>query len=247
MAKEAGLAHEFFIQGYEIPNDIGAVNSAGSPRGVFEMTGLDKSAIERVMGRADGFIDLLLWFNDATNQLHDALKGLPTTDVHILWGTGGSLSDSAAFLVAKQLNYDWREEPDRALSGNMRGEANGSPLEWGSMLTAGSVTHSSATSETGEVDVQTTKGIIGFLQIMTIASGTPTFVIQDSSDTTDGTDGSWSTIVTFTENTARKGERLTATGTIEKGLRATTTGSFSNAVFAMAFRRGLAEDDIDLS
>ena len=247
MTKEAGLTQEFFIQGYEIPNDIGAVNSAGSPRNTFEMTGLDKPATERVMGRVDGFIDLLLWFNDATNQLHDALKGLPTTDVHILWGTGGSLSDSAAFLVAKQLNYDWREEPDRALSGNLRAEVNGSPLEWGSMLTAGSVTHSSASSETGEVDAQTSTGIVGFLEIMTIASGSPTFVIQDSSDTTNGIDGSWSTVLTFTENTARKGERVTATGTIEKGLRATTTGSFSDAVFAMAFRRGLAEDDVDLS
>lgn len=247
MAKRSGLGQNLYVGGYDLSGDVGAVRGAGSPRALLDATGIDKSARERVVGPSDGRLAFTTWFNDATDQEHDALKGLPTADRALLYAMGTSLGEAAAGLVAKQVGYDWLRDPDGSLRGAVEAVAVASPLEWGKMLTAGKVTHASAASETGDVDAQSTAGLIGFLQVFSIGSGTPTFVIEHSSDTTDGTDGSWSTLLTFDAASAPAGERKTATGTVEKGLRARTTGTFTNAIFAMAFRRGTPQDDVDLS
>jgi hypothetical protein len=247
MAKRSGLGQNLYVGGYDLSGDVGAVRRAGSPRALLEATGIDKSARERVVGPSDGRLAFIAWFNDAADQEHDALKGLPTADRVLLYAMGTSLSDPAAGLVAKQIGYDWRRGPDGSLRGAVAAVAASSPLEWGKMLTAGKVTHASAASETGEVDAQTAAGLIGFLQAFSIGSGTPAFVIEHSSDTTDGTDGAWSALLAFDAASAPTGERKTVTGTVEKGLRARTTGTFTDAVFAVAFRRGAPQDDIDLS
>ena len=42
-------------------------------------------------------------------------------------------------------------------------------------------------------------------------------------------------------------EQVTITGTVERYVRLTTTGTFSNLDFAVAYARGTAQDDVDLS
>jgi acetaldehyde dehydrogenase (acetylating) len=52
-----------------------------TPRGVQDVTGIDKSAMERLLLLADFSITLNGVFNDATNLSHDVFKTVPSTSV----------------------------------------------------------------------------------------------------------------------------------------------------------------------
>ena len=142
MAKKAGLAQEFFVQGYDLSGDVSAINNASSPRVAQEITGINSSAIERIMPRTDGALNYNSWFNDAAGQEHVILKSLPTTDSLVLWALGGSIGDAAAMLVSKQMDYSFTRGADGSLATTVDSQGNGQPLEWGVMLTAGKITHS---------------------------------------------------------------------------------------------------------
>ena len=55
--------------------------SFATPRGVQDVTGIDKSAIERLLLLADASVDLNGVFNDAVDQSHDVFKTVPSTSV----------------------------------------------------------------------------------------------------------------------------------------------------------------------
>ncbi|HEV2778815.1 MAG TPA: hypothetical protein VGX25_05385 [Actinophytocola sp.] len=52
-----------------------------TPRAVQDVTGLDKSAIERILNLTDFTGTLNGVFNDASNQSHDVFKTVPSTSV----------------------------------------------------------------------------------------------------------------------------------------------------------------------
>lgn len=96
-----------------IKNDIGAF-SINTPRPQFDVTGLDKSAIERLLGLADFAINLNLFFNDATNQEHDVFKTVPSTSVArttTLTVSGQTLANEALFT-----DYGWNRGADGNLA-----------------------------------------------------------------------------------------------------------------------------------
>lgn len=64
----------------DISNDINSV-SFGTPRGIQDVTGLDKSAMERLLLLADGTVSLSGVFNAAVNRAHDVFKTVPSTSV----------------------------------------------------------------------------------------------------------------------------------------------------------------------
>jgi hypothetical protein len=64
-----------------IKNDITNWQMA-TPRGVQEITGVDKSAIERLLLLADCSITYNGVFNPAANQSHDVFKTVPSTSVN---------------------------------------------------------------------------------------------------------------------------------------------------------------------
>jgi hypothetical protein len=63
-----------------IINDLTNISFA-TPRGVQDVTGIDKSAMERLLLLADASVDLNGVFNDATDQSHDVFKTVPSTSV----------------------------------------------------------------------------------------------------------------------------------------------------------------------
>lgn len=86
MAKESGLG----LTTLSVDNSAGAVKDIkndvtnfefGTPRAVWEVTGVDKSAIERILLLADFSITLNGVFNDATDKSHDVFKTVPSTSV----------------------------------------------------------------------------------------------------------------------------------------------------------------------
>ena len=85
MAKESGLGMTVAVDDdggtpRTISNDIRSINF-GTPRGVQDVTGLDKSAIERLLLHADGTVTINGVFNDAADMSHDVFKTVPSTSV----------------------------------------------------------------------------------------------------------------------------------------------------------------------
>jgi hypothetical protein len=63
-----------------IKNDVTNLQFA-TPRAVQDVTGIDKSAMERILLLADFSVTLNGVFNDATNQAHDVFKTITSTSV----------------------------------------------------------------------------------------------------------------------------------------------------------------------
>ncbi len=86
MAKESGMGittltvDDSSTNGQTILNDI--TNFAlSTPRGVQDVTGVDKSAMERLLLLADASIDLNGVFNKTANMSHAVFKTVPSTSV----------------------------------------------------------------------------------------------------------------------------------------------------------------------
>jgi len=86
MAKESGLGwttlsvDDSAAAAQTILNDITNF-SVATPRGVQDITGIDKSAFERLLLLADHSVTLNGVFNDAANQAHAVFKTVPSTSV----------------------------------------------------------------------------------------------------------------------------------------------------------------------
>jgi hypothetical protein len=239
MAKKAGLGHDLHIGGIKIGNDVSQVVVTG-PRTTMETTGIDKSGRERLMLGADGTLTANCYFNDATDQIHDALKALPTTDVNALWALGSSIGDPALMIVGKQVNYDWTEGADRSLNGAVEVQTNGVAPEWGELLTAGHRTDTSATN--GSSLDNSASSANGGAAMIHCSSFSGTNVTVDVEDSTD--DSSFANFIVFTAISAKnKTERKTASGTVNRYLRVVSNGTFSDAKFTVGFRRGTTTED----
>lgn len=149
MAKQSGLGDNFYLGGYDLSGDTNSLGEIGGGHTPIEVTGIDKSAMERIGGRRDGRIEWVSYFNDASGKAHAALSSLPTTDRILTYCRGTSLGSPAACLIGKQLNYDPSRADDGALTIAVRAEANGYGLEWGNQVTAGLRTDTGATNGTG--------------------------------------------------------------------------------------------------
>lgn len=86
MAKESGLGWTTLSvdtsggSAKAIKNDVTNFNFA-TPRGVQDVTGVDKSAFERLLLLADFSITLNGVFDDTTDFSHDVFKTVPSTSV----------------------------------------------------------------------------------------------------------------------------------------------------------------------
>ena len=104
MAKESGLGMSVAIDdsggsARTISNDITNLDFA-TPRAVQDITGLDKSANERLLLLADFSVTLNGVFNDASNMSHDVFKTVPSTSVArttTIAGSGPTLACEAFY------------------------------------------------------------------------------------------------------------------------------------------------------
>lgn len=244
MSKQNGLGCQLYVSGYDLGNDIRDV-AITSPAEVIDVTGIDKSAMERIHGRRDGSMTATAFFNPATDRAHPRLSLLPTVDQLMTFTLGNTAGMPAANLLNKQVNYD----PTRAAAGEFtfasQAVGNGYGLEWGVQLTAGKRTDGSATTG-ASVDLgSASPGAFGaqfYLHVFAFTGTSVTVKIQESSD--DGGGDAFADVVGggFAAASAVGFQRI-ATGAInvERYLRVVTTGTFSNAVFAVsAVRNPLA-------
>jgi hypothetical protein len=149
MTKQSGLGDNLYVAGYNVSGDINSLGRIGGGPAALEVTGIDKSAFERIGGLRDGGIDWVSYFNPATDQAHDRFSALPTTDVLVTYCRGTTLGSPAANLIAKQIDYSATRGDDGAFTFAVQAQANGYGLEWCTQLTAGRRTDTTATSGTG--------------------------------------------------------------------------------------------------
>jgi hypothetical protein len=236
MAKQSGLGDNCYVGGYDLSGDIGSLSRIGGGIATFDVTGIDKSAMERIGGLRDGAIEFNSFMNDSTGQAHNRLRTLPTADVVVSYFRGTALGNQAASLVAKQINYDGTRNNDGMLTFQTQAQANAYGLEWGTQLTAGKRTDTTATSPATGVDftASTSFGWQAYLQVFSFTGTSCTVTLQDSANNSAfaGFTGS-----AFTAATGVTTQRLegAAGSTVRQYVRAITSGTFSECTFAVMF------------
>lgn len=238
MAKQTGLGDQLYIGGYDVGGDIASIGSLSTPRTSLPATGITKSAWERLYGTADAQGEITSYFNDATDQVFDALKGLPTTDVHLMYLRGTGIGSPAFCTVSKQIGYDPTRGDDGSLTFGTAFSGSAYGGDWALQLTAGKETDATAGSNASiDTGASASFGFQAYLQVFSIGSGTADIKIEDSAD-----DAAWADLTdgAFTSVTTRTAERIASsseTATVRQYLRVTTTGTFTDLVFAVAINK----------
>lgn len=133
MAKESGIGMTVTVDnsagsGQAITNDVTSINFS-TPRGLQDVTGLDKSAVERLLLLADGTVTINGVFNDASNLSHDVFKTVPTTSVSrtvVIVHSGQTMTMEIMFS-----DYSLNRAQDGSLTWTATGSlANGTAPTW---------------------------------------------------------------------------------------------------------------------
>jgi hypothetical protein len=241
MAKQGGLADNFYIGGYDLSGDVGSLATIGGGPTALELTPINVEAAVREGGVRDGVIEFSSFFNKAALAAHPALSSLPRTDRVASYFRGTVLGGQVANEVAKQVNYDPARNEDGSLKLATKAVANGFGLEWGRSLTAGKRTDSGATNGTGvDTSASLAFGLQAYLQVFAFTGTDVTVKIQDSADNVSFADLAGAAFTQITGGVPLS-ERIAIsnTATVRRYLRAATvtTGGFSNLVFAVAFTK----------
>lgn len=245
MTKQSGLGDRFFIDGFDMSGDTQSLSAVRGGRAPWDVTGIDKSAYERLLLRKDGQLTFTTFFNDATTSgaqgAFQTLKGLSTADRVCSYFRGATLGNQAASLVSKQVNYDGTEGNDGSFTFATDAQGNGFGLEWGEQLTAGKRTDTTATNGTA-IDFGSVSSLFGwqaYLHVFAVTGTSVTVKVQDSADNSTFADLTGAAFTAATGTTAERLASSSITATVRRYVRVISTGTFSNAVFAVNFVRNL--------
>lgn len=246
MAKQSGLGDNFFVDEFNLSGDVAALQRISSPRATLPMTGIDKSALERLHAHKDGALGWTVYFNDATGSAHPTLKTRPSADRICSYFRGTTIGKPAASMVCKQIGYDPTRNEDGSLRMSVAALANLYGLEWGKQLTAGQRTDTTATNgsslDYGAAIGTTAFGLQMYVHLFAFTGTSVTIKVQSSTD--NGAGDAFADITGATTGAlSAVGKTRVATAvdaSVERYLRVVTTGTFSEAVFAVNVVRNLA-------
>jgi hypothetical protein len=248
MAKSSGLGDALLVDGYDLSGDTQEVKGVRGGPSPIDVTGIDKSAMERVGGIRDGAIEWTSHFNTAASHSHPVLSALPTTDRYVAYLRGTTLGNAAAACYSRQVNYDMTRGTDGKLTLDVQALADGFGVEWGYQLTAGLRTDTTATNGStfdrqlfdlldlngGGLGTSTALSWQAYLFVTAFSGTSVTVTLQDSADNASyaGLTGG-----AFTAATTIGAQRLAgASGaTVRRYVRATTSGTFTSATFSVLF------------
>lgn len=236
--KQSGLSARFLLGGYDLSGDVSALDGVGGGPALGDVTGIDKSAHERIGLLRDGKLSFTSFWNADSST--PVLDSLPTSDVHSMFITPPqAVGSPAACLVAKQADYD----PTRANSGELtmktQLDGQGYGLEWCQLLTDGGLRTDTAATDGAALDggAATNFGLQAYLQVTGFTGTSVTVTVQHSAD-----NATWADLVAFTEVTAAPAAQRAAVSnvtTVDRYLRVITAGTFTSAKFAVAVDRNL--------
>lgn len=244
MAKQGALGAQLYVSGYDLGDDIREF-ATRAPVQTYDFTPITKSAMVRGFGKRDGGIQATAFFNPAVVRSHVRFSALPTADqlisVAIPISTAGlTIGAPAVSQWAKQLNYDGTRAADGMLTFGVDHMANGYPLEWGQLLTAGIRTDTAATNGASLDLGSASPGAFGaqfHLHVLSFSGTDITIKIQESSD--DAAGDAFANVVGggFTAVTSGPTFQRIATAAInvERYLRVvtTTSGGFTSCAFVV--------------
>lgn len=237
MGKRTGLGAALYLHGFDVSAETSSFTTA-APRGTQDMTGLRKSAFERKELTRDGTLSFNGFFDPDPGHLHELAAALPRTDlIATACPVGETLGAECVNLVALEYDYTTARAANGELTVAFTSSANGYGANWGQLLTAGMRTDTSATNGASlDGGAATAFGLQAFLHVFDFTGTSVTVKLQDSAD-----NSSWADITGagFTAATAVGAERIQTArdGAVRRYVRAVTTGTFTEAVFAVAFCR----------
>jgi hypothetical protein len=236
MAKSNGLGDNFYYGGYDLSGDINSLSNIGGGPATLDVTGIDKSAVERIGGLRDGRIEFTSYFNASANQAHSVLNDLPTTDLIVSYLRGTTQGNPMASLNAKQINYDPTRGDDGDLKCAVSAQANSYGLEWGFQLTSGldNVT-AAATGTAYNTGASGTFGLQAYMHVTAFTGTSATVTLQHSND--NGVGDPWAAITggAFAAASAIGAQRIATANnlTVKQYIRLVVSGTFSNFTFAV--------------
>ena len=120
MAKQSGLGDYIAVDdsggsARDISNDITGY-SINIPQNLFEITGIDKSAMERLVGLGDGTVTLNGVCNFASNKSHDVFKTRTATRTFDLRIGGNTSSNPQLTMEMLVTEYNIERGDDGALT-----------------------------------------------------------------------------------------------------------------------------------
>lgn len=232
MAKQTGLGDNFYVSGVNVSGDINSLSRIGGGPAAVPVTGIDKSAYERIGGERDGSLEFTSYFNK--DLIHPVLKTLPRTDVQACYFRGTTLGNPAAGLVGKQVNYDLTRADDGSLTMDCQLMANGFGLDWGRSLTAGVRSDTAATNGSSiDTTASVSFGAQAFLQVFSFTGTSVSISIEDSADNASFAAVTGLTFATVTSAPAVERLETGRTAAIRRYIRVVTTGTFSQCSFAV--------------
>lgn len=242
MAKSSGLGSSLIFGAFDISGDIGALSSIETTRADQDVSGIDKSAVERIVLLKDGSLSYTSFWNVTAGQAHPVLSALPRTDVQVSYLHGSTVGEVAASMIAKQVSYAPTRGQDGSLVVENTAHGSGYGLEWGQLQTTGKQTFASGTVNGTSIDYGTATsafGATGYLHTISLGSGTPTVTLTDSAN--DSTFAALSpTSIVFSPTVAGTSRVQTGvTATIRRYTRVEVTGSYTNLVAVLVFVRYL--------
>jgi hypothetical protein len=241
VAKTSGLGDRLFVGGRNLSGDIGSLSRIGGSIATQDVTGIDKSAFERIGLVRDGSLEYTAFFNPAAGQAHPALSALPTSDQILTYCRGATAGSPAACLVGKQINYDPTRAADGALTLTVQALANGYGLEWGRQATAGQRTDTEATDGAAlDLGGATAFGLQAWLHVFALTGDDITVTLEGSADE-DGDPDAWAAITggAFAEVTSAPAAQRIQTArdqAVERYIRVATSGAFTSVTFAVVVK-----------
>ena len=238
MTKASGLGDNLYIAGFDASGDIQQLGQIGGGPALLNVTGINKSAYERIGGERDGRFEMTTFFNHVavTGGTHEKLAALPTADVIMTYCRGTTLGDTAASLVGKQVNYDPTRGADGMITFSVSAQSNGYGIEWGLQLTAGLRTDTAATNGTAiDTTASASFGGQAYLHVTAMTGTDVTIKIQDSADNVSFADVASFAFTQVTAAPASERIALANTATIRRYVRASTvtTGGFTSVTFSV--------------
>ncbi|ANS03209.1 hypothetical protein [uncultured Mediterranean phage uvDeep-CGR2-KM18-C74] len=240
MAKQSGLNVRLYVMGNDLSGDANAIGSMGYTQETLETTPLNAAAATRITGLADGEISVDGYFDNAANKIHATFTSnsgkLPSADQVVSVALNSAVGDPFVGISSKEAEYNVSRSVGSAITVSSTFPGNGMGGEFGVMLTAHDDTHSSASNGTAvDNTASSASGGSGYIQLISLSSGSVTAKIQHSAN-----NSTWTDLVTFTAagtSDVPTAQRSEVTGTVNRYLRVTTTGTFSNAKLVAAFAR----------
>lgn len=246
MGKSSGLGANYYVDQYDLSNDTNSLGTISKKLEPIEMTGIDKSAFERIAGDLDSEIKWVNYFNP-TNA-HAALSTLPRTDRQVSYWHRPLIGAPVASQLSKQVGYDPKRDSDGKMLIDADGLGNGTWLDWGWGLTNGKRVDTTATNG-ASLDLNSlgfgflTSAAFGaqlYVHLFALTGTNVVFTLQDSAD-----NATFAAVTggAFTSMTAVGAQRL-ATGrtqTIRRYLRIATSGTFTSATFALSATVNLSD------